>query len=309
MKKFGALSKSFFPDYEMPDRPTTVDRNIQKVIDADNQVVRMTRPMMNEMVERYMVRKDALDICRITHRILNTPQKNTLWMMTSPNIEHLYHKQARFADSVGEDKVFHFEEEEVRVYVNQLGTTPKSITLGIFYYLSTISATVAGEYDLEVQLTRDVLDVGDIVEDLFPAKVVLGSDENIIIIRGNNIRSRPLRTSNIYLEKMLIPDFNITVLPENNDLVSDAVAIIKANITNPEFSLADLADVMCVSPRTLQRRLKQKKTSFIELKNAERAELVMKYLAKGETKEQIIQLVGYKDIGSIHKLLTRHDQK
>ncbi len=307
--KFGALSKAFFPDYKMPGKPTAVDRNIQRVIDADNRVVRMTKTMMNDMLQHYLMNKDAEEIYHVTHSIVNNPRKSTLWMMTSRNIKSLYNKKLKFVDAIGDKEIFQFEEEDVKVHLNRIGTTQKSITLGIFYYLSTLAVTVAGDHELEVHLTRDQFDAGDLIQDLFPARIVKNSEENIITIKGNNILKRPLHTTNLSLESLLTPDFNLSKLSDKNDFVSEATSIIKDNVTNPDFSLNDLADILCVSPRTLQRKLKQENTSFIELKNTERVELIMKHLAQGHTKENLSHLVGYKDINSIHKLLAKFEKK
>lgn len=303
--KFGALSKAFFPDYKLPVKPVEADRNIQKIIDANNNVVRMSKEMMNNILLHYLRQKDHCEIQKIAESIVNKPRKSMLWMLTSSNIQDLYNKKLQFVDAVGDKEIFEFRDEEVKVFNNRIGTTPKTIELGIFYYLSTIKLTIAGDFDIEVQLTKDLQDSADVIETLYPATVIHGARENVITVRGNNILRRNLCTTNEHLEHLLTPSFDIARLPEQSDIISEARTIIRENIMNSEFNLSDLSSYMCVSPRTLQRKLKAAGVSFIELKNAERIEFIMKRLAMGDTKENLSHLVGYKDIGSIHKLLSK----
>ncbi len=303
--KFGALSKAFFPDYQLPAKPAEADRNIQKIIEANNNVVRMSKTMMNDILLHYLRSKDHLEIHAIADSIVNKPRKSMIWMLTSNNIYELYNKKLQFVDAVGDEEIFQFQNENVQVFNDRIGTTPKTVELGLFYYLSTINLTVAGDYDIEVQLTKDLGEAGEVIETLYPANVKYGAEENSISIRGNDILRRGLNTSNPQLETLLCPNLDLFMLAEQNDVISTAREIIRHNIFDAEFSLADLASSMCVSPRTLQRKLKSAGASFIELKNSERVDFIMKRLAQGETKENLSHLVGYKDVGSIHKLLAK----
>ncbi|MEK9711476.1 MAG: helix-turn-helix domain-containing protein [Thalassolituus sp.] len=63
-----------------------------------------------------------------------------------------------------------------------------------------------------------------------------------------------------------------------------------------------VADLLAVTPRTLQRRLTDEETSFRELLNALRLKLAKKYLKQAEySLEDITFLLGFKDVGVFYR--------
>ncbi|MEK9767235.1 MAG: helix-turn-helix domain-containing protein, partial [Thalassolituus sp.] len=73
-------------------------------------------------------------------------------------------------------------------------------------------------------------------------------------------------------------------------------------IASPEALGNAVADLLAVTPRTLQRRLTDEETSFRELLNALRLKLAKKYLKQAEySLEDITFLLGFKDVGVFYR--------
>jgi len=92
------------------------------------------------------------------------------------------------------------------------------------------------------------------------------------------------------------------------DLEKDATfrdrvrACLMEILASGHYSMADVATRLAVSPRTLQRRLRQEDTSFQKELDSLREELARNYLAKSDySSGQIAFLLGYEDPNSFFR--------
>jgi AraC-like DNA-binding protein len=76
----------------------------------------------------------------------------------------------------------------------------------------------------------------------------------------------------------------------------------------PDVSLPELRAVaqhFCITPRTLQRRLRECGTTFRQLSNEVRLELANEQLASSATVLQVAEAAGFAEVSSFHRAFKR----
>ncbi len=281
------LSKDLFPDYKPPSRPSREDKYIQQLFNAENISVRLSPEKAKKIMFHYLNNKNDLDLFNIGERIVHKPSTRTLWLLASTNIQKLLQKIQPRVEQYANAEVFRYEEETLTIYPGRIGEFRQTTRYCLYCYLSILNYTLSGEYSLEVSLTNELGDAADIITTSYPAVIKYDCSEVVITVRGENIVSRALESSNPVLEDLLKPDKHLAILPENDEIISMAKILINENMNNQNFDLAELARLLCVSKRTIQRKLKSAGTTFLQLKNAERTKFITNQLTNGDTKEAL----------------------
>lgn len=96
----------------------------------------------------------------------------------------------------------------------------------------------------------------------------------------------------------------LSLLPERPS-VSSRVRPLISSEDGPTRSLEDVAIALCMSPRTLQRRLQQEGTSFQQLLDARRRELALELQPLGIPAKEVAFRLGFQDASAFSRARRR----
>ena len=135
------------------------------------------------------------------------------------------------------------------------------------------------------------------IERHFGCPVICGASRNAIVFRASDAQHRFV-TRNAELLAMLAPQFEEELKQENNDEnFAERVRIaIQQKLTGRRPTIEDIADVLHISSRTLQRRLQDEGLSFQRVLEEARHQLARHYLNNSVLElNEAAYLLGYED--------------
>ena len=135
------------------------------------------------------------------------------------------------------------------------------------------------------------------IERHFGCPVICGASRNAIVFRASDAQHRFV-TRNAELLAMLAPQFEEELKQENNDEnFAERVRIaIQQKLTGRRPTIEDIADVLHISSRTLQRRLQDEGLSFQRVLEGARHQLARHYLNNSVLElNEAAYLLGYED--------------
>ncbi len=138
------------------------------------------------------------------------------------------------------------------------------------------------------------------IKQLFGCPVVAGAQHNVMVLRDAD-SGLPFVTCNAELLEMLVPQLDDELnAGRNTESFVDRVRLaIQEKLTGRRPAVEDIADVLRVSPRTLQRRLQDDGYSFQRVLEEARRQLARHYLAHSHFDlNDAAFLLGYNDAGS-----------
>jgi AraC-like DNA-binding protein len=138
------------------------------------------------------------------------------------------------------------------------------------------------------------------IERHFGCRVVCGAPRNAIVFRAADAQ-RPFVTRNAELLGMLAPQFEEELRRENGEenFVERVRIAIQQKLTGQRPNVEDIADVLHVSARTLQRRLQDARSSFQSVLEEARHQLARHYLKNSVLElNEAAYLLGYEDANS-----------
>jgi AraC-like DNA-binding protein len=127
--------------------------------------------------------------------------------------------------------------------------------------------------------------------------VISGVDRNAIVFRASDAQ-RPFVTRNAELLAMLAPQFEEELRRENGEeKFTERVRVaIQQKLTGRRPTIDDIADVLHISSRTLQRRLQDERSSFQRVLDEARHHLARHYLNNSVLElNEAAYLLGYED--------------
>lgn len=143
----------------------------------------------------------------------------------------------------------------------------------------------------------------DGLEDYFGCKIRYRSSRNTLVLRSVDL-DRPFATHNDELLEMLTPQFE-TKLEErrhSRSVLDQVKWILKRLLAGSRPDLPMVAKELGMGERTLQRRITDEGSSFRQLLNDTRRELVREYLANPSVEiTEAAFLVGYEDTSSFYR--------
>ncbi len=133
----------------------------------------------------------------------------------------------------------------------------------------------------------------------FGCSVLAGTQHNAMVFR-NSDTALPFVTRNAELIEMLVPQLERELTQENDESFVDRVRLaIREKLTGRRPAMEDIADVLRVSPRTLQRRLQDSGYNFQRVLEEARRTLAHHYLTHSYLDlNEAAYLLGYNDAGS-----------
>jgi AraC-like DNA-binding protein len=135
------------------------------------------------------------------------------------------------------------------------------------------------------------------IERQFGCSVTCGVPRNAIVFHSSDAR-RPFVTRNAELLGLLAPQFEEELKQENEDenFVERARVAIHQKLTGQRPTIDDIADVLHISSRTLQRRLQDEGSSFQRVLEEARHQLARHYLNNSVLElNETAYLLGYED--------------
>jgi len=138
------------------------------------------------------------------------------------------------------------------------------------------------------------------IERHFGCPVVCGASRNAIVFRAADAE-RPFVTQNAELLAMLAPQFEEELKQANSDenFVERVRVAVQRKLTGRRPTIEDIADVLHISSRTLQRRLQDEGSNFQRVLEEARHQLARHYLNNSVLElNEAAYLLGYEDANS-----------
>lgn len=140
-------------------------------------------------------------------------------------------------------------------------------------------------------------------KDYFGTPVVFDAPRNVLVLDADDL-DRPFAGHNPELLAILTPALSNALgeIDAQSSLPEQVKIVLKRRLPSGKPDLSDIADVLGLSPRTLQRRIAEAGTSFRRLLEASRRELGRDMLANGVcATDEIAYLLGYQDTSSFYR--------
>jgi AraC-like DNA-binding protein len=141
---------------------------------------------------------------------------------------------------------------------------------------------------------------------VFDCRHEFSADHNGLVFDAAALRT-PMRHANEAFLAVFEQQLNeaLARLPESAR-TSDAVrGVARVALCNGGTSVAQIARLLSLSERTLQRRLQQEGTSFAEILDSTRREMATAYLRRGLALPEVSDLLGYSDTTAFHHAFRR----
>lgn len=180
--------------------------------------------------------------------------------------------------------------------------TVQATDLGLGFAHGALAAISGGRYGLRtVDLPHEPLTAPETYRSYFGTEVRFRRPTGLLRVPASLMR-QPVAGEDVALRQLAIAYLD-RLTPSPSALVSSRVrtAVTHALGTSP-VTIASIADLLAVHPRTLQRRLAQEHTSFAEIVDDARKEAAQRYL-RG-TDLPFTQVAALLDL-SEHSVLTR----
>ena len=179
---------------------------------------------------------------------------------------------------------------------------------GMAVRLNTIRMMVGSQWaPLEVQFAHEA--PADISEHqrIFSAPVLFGYPTNNFVVEREFLeRQVPAADTRLfgvmkrYLERV------IEEMPQEEGVLSSVRRAVAESVSNGEPSLGRIAKTMAMSPRTLQRHLKERGTDFKNLVDDTRRRFALTYLKdRRNALTEIAFLLGYSDASAFNRAFKR----
>ncbi|MBZ2188835.1 AraC family transcriptional regulator [Alcanivorax sp. JB21] len=95
-------------------------------------------------------------------------------------------------------------------------------------------------------------------------------------------------------------------LPASEGIIGQVLRLLRDELCDGEPTMEAIARKLCLTPRTLHRRLKEEGTNFRVVVNTARRDLAERYLREGRmTITEIAFLLGYSDANAFHRAFKR----
>lgn len=136
---------------------------------------------------------------------------------------------------------------------------------------------------------------------LFNCRLNFGTEVSSIVFDKSLLASKS-HYSDFGLLAQLKPNADdiLGQLPANSTLLTQVKKAMLTNTNPGSFAIGEVAKIMHVTPRTLQRRLKSEQLSFQQIRDEIRLQLVKKMLMTREYNlEEIAYLIGYSESSAL----------
>ncbi len=304
MSRLHHLPPSLFRDFKLPGRADRTDLDIARLRQMDVELVKVNSIQLNNMMGKYFGGLDLDRVIALSSDWLQRPDRFQLWMMCSENIGTASRKFMYLSGQQGTQGFVKPSEHQVEINFDVELRDPLAIGFSIFHLAMSMRYALLDLDVLTIELRQGFEDLGRRMEDA-GFRIRYGRQSNRLVLQSRYITEQPLNTSNRALEGMFAPASHYPSLHKREELETLASLIISEHLADPGFSLEELAQALCMSRRSLQRKLAVQGLSFSVLRDRERARVITEKMEAGISKEAIGALLGYTDLSSIYKFLAK----
>jgi AraC-like DNA-binding protein len=182
------------------------------------------------------------------------------------------------------------------------------VDYGMAAALNVIRAMVGSSWSpREVHFVHQEREIMPAYGEVFRSPVVFACSTNAFVMDTDFCR-RPIPAADPNLYRILISylDDVLSRMPKPDGMVTPIRAAIAQLTKEGGLKLARAAKALGMSPRTLQRQLKQRGLSFAELVEDTRRALALEYLEHREnTLTEIAFLLGYSEVSAFNRAFKR----
>ncbi|HFQ7114152.1 TPA: helix-turn-helix domain-containing protein [Pseudomonas aeruginosa] len=304
MSRMQTLPTSMFRFFQLPERPDNVDLAIVQLLNLESELAEVHEQKAHALVSRYFGRLEHEQITALADQWMQKPDRFQLWLMCSSTIGAALRKLMHLGGVAHSAGFFAQTEQEIALNYDAVLTEKNALEFAVRHLAKSISYSLMDESQLTIEVGKGFESFGRKLEDE-GFQVRLGKDANRLVVAGRQIAREPLKTSNPVFEELFAPASQPTILAKRSELSHVASLLIRKNLASPDFSINELAKLLCMSPRSLQRRLLNEGLSYSQLLKAERFKVVSEMLHIGISKEEIGEKLGYTDLSSIYKFLSK----
>ena len=173
--------------------------------------------------------------------------------------------------------------------------------------LSAESLTQRNITPIELQLKYAAPESVSIYKNIFKCPVYFGKDENCIAY-SPEIMDYKIPTYNPAL-LMVLQEFAEKIIEQNSknqNIVSEVRTILLKAGNNSIPKEEEIAKILHISKRTLQKKLQDKGTSFLKILDEYQRELAVSYLnSQSVSNKEIAWVLGYNDISNFYRAFKR----
>lgn len=143
-------------------------------------------------------------------------------------------------------------------------------------------------------------------EQFFGADVVFGAPHTELVLSSASL-AEPLATSDPNLAEILLraADAELAKRPNDPPLTDQVRRALAVALTHDDAELSSLARRLGLTPRSLQRRLKDEGTTVAQLRDEERRRLADRYLAHGHSISEVAFLLGFSEPSAFFRAFKR----
>jgi len=237
----------------------------------------------------------------VLHRI----QPFYLWLLCSRNIVDLVFKVCALDPRINYESAL--EQIDDR-FVYRLGHLFGSETLLDRAMVTKARfMSVASEANAQsvFYINRRNKSLHDYLQDVMGVQTRLDDGIDRLEVQLRNPKDIQFKTYNSHLEHYLNASFQPVIFSRVQNELESARKIVRTHLDHSDLRLTDVAELMNISPRTLQRRLRSVGSSFSELLDSERLNELEIQRRAGRTLEDIAEKIGLQDVRSVYRLRQR----
>lgn len=298
------LPTSLFRDFEPQGAGVRADIDILRLRQFDSELIRVDTRQLNDLLGHSLERTDVDGLMQKAADWLRRPERFQLWMMCSPTLEDAALKFARISGQQSDNGFVTIGRDRIDIDLDRHLHDRRALGFSLCYLALALSQILVDADAIMIFLRPGFEALGQRLEAV-GYQVLAGREENRIRLSGKAIAASPLRTANPALEQLLALPASLPGLPSSDDVASLSALLVRENMADPDFSLTDLAGLLCMSVRSLQRRLAARGLSFSALRDRERYRLLRQMRIHGLPRDQIATQLGYSDATGLHKFLAR----
>jgi AraC-like DNA-binding protein len=232
-----------------------------------------------------------------------------IWLMASSGIEEFLLKSNLFTLG-GAYRITYSDNKKVVIeipipqFMNR--DMVDSVIPFFFSILMGILTTMLPEAVFYLSINFSKNNQNQFLESIPNCQVVFNADKNQVTIFHPDALHTPFVTTNAVFSDLLSTSSVIQELVLKPDITFNVHEIVKHSLHQTNLSINDIAHKLCLSPRTLQRRLKEKDQSFQDILHYERKSKAIELMKdKQIPRSTIVEMIGIQNLRSLYRIVGR----